>query len=139
LPKEHKYQSDEKFQTGNQSNDICVAVDPGICGFPCLITARMLDARMVSLKISGSECKQIQRLTKRLGKISMPELFTPVSRNPVYLAAEKSGCHTSCVIPAAVLKAVEVAMGMALPREVRITFEPCQGNASNDNQRNCAF
>jgi hypothetical protein len=132
LPKEHKNQSEEEFQTGNQSNDICVTVDPGICGFPCLINARMLDARMVSLKISGSECKQIQRLAKRLGKISMPGLFTPVSRNPVYLAAEKSGCHTSCVIPAAVLKAVEVAMGMALPREVRITFEPCRENTTND-------
>ena len=92
----------------------------------------MLDAQMVSLKISGSECKQIQRLAKRLGKISMPGLFTPVSRNPVYLAAEKSGCHTSCVIPAAVLKAVEVAMGMALPRKVCITFEPFPEKATKD-------
>ena len=55
-----------------------------------------------------------------------------VSRNPVYLTAEKSGCHTSCVIPAAVLKAVEVAMGMALPREVRITFEPCPEKPADD-------
>jgi hypothetical protein len=91
----------------------------------------MPDARMVSLKITESDCKQIQRLAKRLGKISMPQLFTPVSRNPVYLAAEKSGCHTSCVIPAAVLKAVEAAMGMALPREVRITFEPCPENPAD--------
>jgi hypothetical protein len=125
LPKEHKNQSEEEFQTGNQSNDVCAIVDPGICGFPCLVTARKLDARTVSLKISGSGCNQIQLLAERLNTISMPELFTPVSRNPVYKAAEQSGCHTSCVIPAAVLKAVEVAMEMALPREVHITFEPC--------------
>jgi hypothetical protein len=62
----------------------------------------------------------------------MPELFKPVSRNPVYRAAEKSGCHSSCVIPAAVLKAVEVAMGMALPREVLITFAPCPEVAADD-------
>ena len=92
----------------------------------------MVDDRMVSLNISGSDCKQIQRLDKRIKKMSMPELFTPVSRNPVYVAAEKSGCHTSCVIPAAILKAVEVAMGMALPREVRITFEPCPDNTMVD-------
>jgi hypothetical protein len=132
LPKEYKNRSEEKVQTANKPNNICVIVDPGICGFPCLITARVLDARAVSLKISESECKQIQRLAERLGKISMPELFTPVSRNPVYLAADKSGCHTSCVIPAAVLKAVEAAMGLALPRDVRITFEPCPESGAND-------
>jgi len=51
----------------------------------------------------------------------------PVTRNPVYLAAQKSGCHPSCPIPAAVLKAAEVAMEMALPRDASIRFEPCIG------------
>ncbi|UCH20476.1 MAG: hypothetical protein JSU83_18320 [Deltaproteobacteria bacterium] len=104
-----------------------------------MMIARKLDARTVLLKISGSECKQIQRLAKRLNKITMTELFAPMTRNPVYLAAEKSGCHPSCVIPTALLKAVEVAMEMALPREVHIQIEPCQGNASNENQKSCAF
>ncbi len=31
-------------------------------------------------------------------------------------------CHSSCPIPAAVLKAAEVAMSMALPRDVSIEF-----------------
>ena len=47
----------------------------------------------------------------------------PVTRNPVYLAAQQSGCHASCPIPMAVLKAAEVAMEMALPRDVSIRFE----------------
>ncbi len=51
----------------------------------------------------------------------------PVTRNPVYLAAQKSGCHASCPIPMAVLKTAEVAMEMALPREVILQFEPCKG------------
>jgi hypothetical protein len=54
--------------------------------------------------------------------MSLKELFMPLTRNPVYIAAEKSGCHPSCAIPAAVIKAVEVALGMALPKEVRIKF-----------------
>ncbi len=115
-----------KNQSDTKSNPICVAVDPGICGFSCVIQARKLDAQTVSLEITGSECKQIQKLSEHLDKISLEELFTPISRNPVYLSAEKCGCHLPCIVPAAVLKAVEAALGMALPREVRIRFVPCK-------------
>ncbi|MBW2193973.1 MAG: hypothetical protein JRF27_09345, partial [Deltaproteobacteria bacterium] len=45
-----------------------------------------------------------------MSKLTLKGLFIPVTRNPVYLAAEQSGCHLSYPIPAAVLKAVEVAM-----------------------------
>ena len=47
----------------------------------------------------------------------------PLTKNPVYQAAQASGCHASCAIPCAVIKAVEVAMGMAVARQVRFSFE----------------
>ncbi|MFZ0132149.1 MAG: hypothetical protein WAK95_06370 [Desulfobacterales bacterium] len=102
---------------------VTVAAEPGICGFPCTITAQKSGNRMVTIEINGSECKQIQRLSGSLTELSLKELFMPLTRNPVYIAAEKSGCHPSCTIPAAVLKAVEVVLGMALPMEARIRFE----------------
>ena len=101
---------------------VYVRAEPGICGFPCTIKAQKLDNRTVTVEINGSECKQIKRLSTCLTVMSLKELFMPLTRNPVYTAAEKSGCHPSCAIPAAVIKAVEVALGMALPREVRIKF-----------------
>jgi hypothetical protein len=104
---------------------ICVRVDPGICGFPCIIKARKTGARQVSLVISGSDCEQIQRLAERLATLSMKDIFAPLSRNPVYISAEKSGCHLSCAIPVAVIKAAEVALELALPQEVHIKFEAC--------------
>jgi hypothetical protein len=102
-----------------------VTVDPGICGFPCVIKARKTGAREVSLKISGSECEQIQKIAERLTTLSIKELFTPLSRNPVYASAEKSGCHLSCAIPVAVIKAAEVALDLALPQDAHIKFETC--------------
>jgi hypothetical protein len=99
-------------------------VDPGICGFSCTITAQKSDNRTVTVQIGNSECKQIKRLSNYLTEISLSELFLPPTRNPVYMAAEKAGCHSSCAIPVAVLKAVEVALGVALPRQVRIQFMP---------------
>ena len=105
----------------------CVSVNPGICGFRCRIETRKIDKNIVSIKIFESECRQIQQFCGLLSKIALRELFMPITRNPVYKAAEQSGCHPSCPIPAAVLKAVEVSMEMALPQDVSIRFEPCKG------------
>ena len=102
---------------------IQVTVDPGICGFPCVIQVRKDDARTVSIEISGSECKQIKKLAEQLKRMTMQELFMPVHKNPAFLFAQKFGCHPSCPIPVAVLKAVEVGMEMALSRQVCITFD----------------
>jgi len=98
----------------------CTKVDPGICGFPCIVKAQKEGARTVSIEISGSECKQIQKLSESLQEMSLIELFKPITRNPVMISAQSAGCHTSCTIPLAILKTVEVAMEMALPRDVKL-------------------
>jgi len=107
--------------------DTCAFVNPGICGFTCRIKAWKIDKRTVGLEISESECQQIQQLAELMSKLTLNEVFMPVTRNPVYLAAEQSGCHASCPIPVAILKATEVAMEMALARDASIRFEPCKG------------
>ena len=109
------------------STDTCASVNAGICGFTCRITARKIDKKAVDLEINESECQQIQRFSDLVSKLTLKDIFKPVSRNPVYLAAQQSGCHASCPIPMAVLKTAEVAMEMALPREVSMRFEPCKG------------
>jgi len=112
--------------TESHSSDTCASVNAGICGFTCRIKAWKIDKRTVGLEISESECQQIQDFTELLGQLSLNEIFMPITRNPVYLAAEQAGCHPSCPIPAAVLKAAEVAMKMALPRDASIRFVPCK-------------
>ena len=109
----------------SHSRDTCVSVNAGICGFTCRIKAWKIDKKAVGLEISESECQQIQDYSELIRKLTINEVFMPITRNPVYLAAEQSGCHPSCPIPAAVLKAAEVAMAMALPRDASIRFEPC--------------
>ena len=113
----------------SHSKDTCALVDAGVCGFTCRIKARKIDKRTVGLEISESECQQIQDFAEQLNQLSLDEIFMPITRNPVYVAAEQSGCHPSCPIPAAVLKAAEVAMEMALERDASIRFEPCKGEA----------
>lgn len=97
-------------------------VDPGICAFTCLIQAFKDEKYTVRFKIQ-SDCDQIQNLAKDLGKLGMKDLFLPLSRNPIFLSAEKSQCHLACPIPCSIVKAAEVALGLALPKRVTITFE----------------
>lgn len=101
----------------------CLRVDPGICGFACTVCAQKLEARTVKIDIEGSECKQIQRLSELISQIGFRDIFVPLTRNPVFVSAEKAGCHPSCVIPTAVIKAAEVALGLALKRDVVIQFK----------------
>ncbi len=78
--------------------------------------------KTVTVKILSCECQQIEKLSDRLTELTLRDIFTPITRNPLYVAAEQSGCHPSCGIPVAILKAAEAAMGMALPKDVTIRF-----------------
>ena len=113
-------------ETEGQLNTISVTVDSGICGFVCCINAWKIEKSAVGLKISESECQQIRQYSKLLQSLTLKDFFTPITANPVYLAAKQAGCHPSCPIPAAVLKAAEVALEMALPRDASIRFESCK-------------
>jgi hypothetical protein len=106
--------------TDSKTNMVCTKVDPGICGFTCVVKAQKKGPRAVAIKISGSECKQIQKLSGLLQEMSLIELFKPITVNPVMISAQSAGCHTSCAIPLAIFKTVEVALAMALPRDVKL-------------------
>ena len=103
---------------------VCVKVTPGICGFACKVCARKVDKRSVTLRIEGSECKQIQRLAQAVTQISVPDLFKALTRNPVFVSAEEAGCHSTCSVPTAILKVSEAVLGMAVTSDVLIEFEP---------------
>jgi len=127
-----QHESISNREAAEASHEVCVHVIPGICGFVCVVKARKLENRKIQLQISNSECEQIKRLSANLPEMDWKDLFVPMTRNPVYVSAEKSGCHPSCVIPAAMLKAAEVAMEMAIQKDVHFRFQPCDGEPIHD-------
>jgi hypothetical protein len=106
-----------------QTRIVRVTVEPGICGLPCRIHARRESHWSVELAMQ-SDCQKMQRLAGHLKGITMRELLSPVSGNPIFRLAEQEGCHPSCPVPVAIAKAAEVALELALPKEVTIRFEP---------------
>ena len=101
---------------------IGIDVEPGICGFCCQVQAWQQNKQCASVKITGSKCKMIRKLTENIQEVTVRDIFTPHTSNPVFKAAEKAGCHLTCPVPVAVLKAAEVALELALPKKASISF-----------------
>ena len=101
---------------------VCIVVEPGVCGFRCTVTASGHNRRHVDLAITGSACGQIKRLAELVTELSMVDIFKPPMKNPVYAAATTAGCHSTCPVPLAVLKAAEAGLGLALKRDVQMLF-----------------
>jgi len=101
---------------------IFISVDPGVCGFECIITAQKDANNTVEINIIGSKCKKIQRLSKIINTITLEEMFLPFTQNPLFLSMENVKCHISCPLSTAILKSAEVAFGLAVPKPVKISF-----------------
>ncbi|MBW2094911.1 MAG: hypothetical protein JRI80_08475 [Deltaproteobacteria bacterium] len=111
---------DEVVMKGNETT-VEAVVDPGICGFACKISVEKTGKRSVKISLS-SECEQITDLAMKVPRLDMKDIFKPLSRNPVFVSAEESHCHTVCVIPSCILKCAEVALALALPKNVSFRF-----------------
>ena len=99
-------------------------VEPGICGFACKIKATSEDKKIAQIEITGSGCSMIQELAGMVSEVSFREMFVPLTRNLIFVSAEKAGCHLACPVPVAVAKAAEAALVLALPQDVTMRFLP---------------
>jgi len=100
-----------------------VIVDSGICGFGAKIRAESEDGQSCRLFIE-SDCDAIKGMAGDLAEVDgFQAAFGNFPENPVYAAAAAHYKHAACPVPAAVIKAVEVACGLALPRDVAMRIE----------------
>lgn len=102
--------------------DVVVNVNPGICGFECVVKAEQTRKRVAAVTITQSDCTLIQKFSKLINNISLKDLFAPLTENVIFISAELAGCHNACPVPAAVVKACEVAFKVALPKNADICF-----------------
>jgi hypothetical protein len=95
----------------------------GRCGFNTEVEATQVeteDGERVRLNIS-SECKSCQRLAAALTEVDPYREFTYRGEGPQVLqTAAQILPHPACPVPAGILKAIEVAAGLALPADASI-------------------
>jgi hypothetical protein len=101
-----------------------VIVDAGICGFHTKVLAHCDDGQNVSFDIKTG-CEKINRYAETLAAHGPVDAYAAISPNqtaPIFIAASQTltGCCAGCVVPAAVFKTMQVAAGLALPKNISI-------------------
>ncbi len=106
-----------------------VSIFAGICGFTTLVRSEDQGGFQAELNLE-SECPNWQRVNEVLGGEVinvMGELFkdkkTGTLNSQVLDVSLSTIPHVSCPVISGVLKALEVSVGLALPKDAQITFK----------------
>lgn len=99
-----------------------VIIRSGACGFTATVTAVKGEDRRVRITIE-SDCEQVRNMQEDLAVLERMDAFKGFQDNPVYRSAARRLKHVACPVPSGILKVLEVATGLNLPREATIVFE----------------
>jgi hypothetical protein len=98
-----------------------VEVQAGICGFVTQIEAAVGDdGQTVRLHID-STCEYVRNLAQQLAEVDAYQEISFRRSGPKTLQlAPQHLKHPACPVPAGIIKAIEVAAGLALPKDAVI-------------------
>jgi hypothetical protein len=107
-----------------------VVVDAGICGFKTRIHADSEDSQNVTFKIA-SGCEKARQFCEALMAKGPVDGYTEIgtgSDGLILTTAREhlKGCCAACAVPVGAFKAMQVAAGVALPKDVTLgmSLEP---------------
>lgn len=108
-------------------------VDAGVCGHSAIIEVHQISRDTVQVHIE-SACEMLTAMNPELAALKWRgkghEVFRRLPESTIYQCA---GCHirhSGCPVPAAIIKTIEVEVGVAVPRDVSIRIYR-DGDTSN--------
>jgi hypothetical protein len=98
-----------------------VNVMSGICGMITEIRASSGE-KLGKVRVDiHSRCEGIQKLAQELKTVNPMEEISFKGKGPRTLRMAAKHCkHTSCPVPSGIIKAIEIASGLALPKNASI-------------------
>ena len=101
-----------------------VEIDAGICGFRTVAGVRSDDSQNVTFEIA-SGCEKIRALAARLkerGPVDAYQEISPAAESVVLTVVRETlkGCCAGCAVPVGLFKGMQVAAGLALPKDIVI-------------------
>lgn len=100
-----------------------VIVNPGICGFQTQIEVDSQDSRNCSVTLV-TQCPNIKSMGEELQNVDgFKECFAKVGDSQVFEVARRHCKHAACPVPTGIIKGIEVAWQLALPKNAEIRFE----------------
>jgi hypothetical protein len=99
-----------------------VWVKAGQCNQETTVEARRVDMTHVAIELVTT-CEHIQKLSAELKTLDIAhETSTNLLDTQVYRTADRFVCRNSCVVPTAILKALEVEANLFLAADSQIEF-----------------
>ena len=103
---------------------VLVTVDGGICGFQSRIHAETEDSQNVTFKVA-SGCEKARAFGDALAAKGPVDGYAEIGAGAggvVLTTARESfkGCCAACAVPIGAFKAMQVAAGVALPKDVTL-------------------
>lgn len=97
-----------------------IEISPGICGFQTRVLVKKISPRCLQIDIE-TDCPNIRRVAGCLKTVDpYKELFCKLHETETYKSLLNGIAHPACVVPAGILKGIEVASGLALPKDSHI-------------------
>jgi hypothetical protein len=101
-----------------------LTVHAGICGFVTAIRTASSDMQTVSIDFETT-CPHAAKARAELQSVdAYVEIFRKPHETSVYAALSKHLPHAACPLYSGFLKAIEAAAGLALQKDVTMTFTP---------------
>jgi hypothetical protein len=100
-----------------------VILDAGACGFMVVVRAKKIGEKRFTVVLT-SHCDMIKDLNDELKDREFGrEIFSTIGDSEIYKLSSRYIKHVSCPLPAAILKAIEVEAGLAVPKDVKMKIE----------------
>ncbi|KJS10337.1 MAG: hypothetical protein VR67_18720 [Peptococcaceae bacterium BRH_c8a] len=101
-----------------------VEIMSGICGFTTKVKATRINKRQVEVSIA-TDCPNIKKITTNLITVDpYKELFCKMHETQTYKTLCEGVAHPACLVPAGVLKSIEVVTELALPKDCHLSIKP---------------
>jgi hypothetical protein len=101
-----------------------VEIEAGVCGFRTSATAVSEDVQNVTCEVT-SDCEKIRALAAAITELGAVDAYAEISaagESRLLACCRRilKGCCSGCVVPVGLFKAMQVAAGLALPRDIHI-------------------
>jgi hypothetical protein len=106
---------------------VTAKIDAGVCGFHTISNAISADGMFVEFEVQ-SNCEKIRGLAEALASQSPINAYEEISpaNESVIMATVRAclqGCCAGCAVPVGLFKSMQVAAGLALPKNITIQIE----------------
>ncbi len=103
---------------------VTVEIDAGICGFHTTAGIASEDSQHVTFDIQ-SDCGKIRAVAELLKREGEIDAYQEISANAPSIVLNTAsgvlkGCCAACAVPVGLFKGMQVAAGLALPKDIHI-------------------